>query len=486
MLLSPSNAKSWSTRVKYIIFDEIHSIGHAEDGVVWEQLLLLAPCPIIALSATVGNPEKFSSWLSDTQKASGHDLATIQHTHRYSDLRKFVYHPPDQFAFRGLADRQTFGTLGLDNVRGLAFMHPVASLVNKSRGIPPDLSLEGRDCLLLYESLVRHESERYPVDTALSPASSIPAGVVRKADIIEWEKSLKSFLQTWLLDDESPFDKVMEDLSSTMYRNSAPQRDVSKGELADTDDEDLVKLDSEDLYKTTLPLLCKLYERNALPAIFFNYERTKCEGICQAITQQLEQAEAKWKESSPAWKTKLSGFESYKKEKAKLASKKTPKQAAKKKGQGDEDPKADKLLDATSDEADPYAGFDPDDPVDGYHFAAKHKAEAGELSKYYYQINRRGLPEWLIAGLKRGIGVHHAGMNRKYRQVVEMLFRKGYLRVVIATGTLALGINMPCATVVFSGDSVFLTALNFRQAAGRAGRRGFDLLGNVVFQGISR
>jgi hypothetical protein len=91
----------------------------------------------------------------------------------------------------------------------------------------------------------------------------------------------------------------------------------------------------------------------------------------------------------------------------------------------------------------------------------------------------------LIDGLMRGIGVHHAGMNRKYRYCVEMLFRKGYLRVVIATGTLALGINMPCKTVVFSGDSVFLTALNFRQAAGRAGRRGFDMLGNVVFHGVS-
>ena len=44
---------------------------------------------------------------------------------------------------------------------------------------------------------------------------------------------------------------------------------------------------------------------------------------------------------------------------------------------------------------------------------------------------------------------------------------------------------MPCKTVVFSGDSVFLTALNFRQAAGRAGRRGFDVLGNVVFQNIT-
>jgi len=44
---------------------------------------------------------------------------------------------------------------------------------------------------------------------------------------------------------------------------------------------------------------------------------------------------------------------------------------------------------------------------------------------------------------------------------------------------------MPCKTVVFSGDSVFLTALNFRQGAGRAGRRGFDILGNVVYHGIS-
>lgn len=66
-----------------------------------------------------------------------------------------------------------------------------------------------------------------------------------------------------------------------------------------------------------------------------------------------------------------------------------------------------------------------------------------------------------------------------------MLFRKGYLRVVVATGTLSLGINMPTRTTVFAGDSTNLHALNYRQASGRAGRRGFDNLGNVVFHGLS-
>lgn len=66
------------------------------------------------------------------------------------------------------------------------------------------------------------------------------------------------------------------------------------------------------------------------------------------------------------------------------------------------------------------------------------------------------------------------------------MFRKGFLTAVIATGTLALGINMPCKTVVFFGDSVFLTALNYQQASGRSGRRGFDQLGNVVFTGMKR
>lgn len=67
---------------------------------------------------------------------------------------------------------------------------------------------------------------------------------------------------------------------------------------------------------------------------------------------------------------------------------------------------------------------------------------------------------------------------------VERLFRARALRVIFATGTLAMGIHMPCKTVVLAGDSPYLTPTALRQIAGRAGRRGFDTCGNVVFMGI--
>ncbi|KAL8664972.1 MAG: hypothetical protein Q9168_007805, partial [Polycauliona sp. 1 TL-2023] len=482
MLLSSSNAKSWSRKVKCIIFDEIHSIGQAEDGVVWEQLLLLAPCPIIALSATVGNPEQFNSWLTSTQQSSGFDVTMITHQHRYSDLRKFIYEPPRQFSFNGLPE-PSFGTLGLDGLEGLAFVHPVASLVNKSRGIPQDLSLEARDCLTLWKSMHRHQTAAFPVDQSLDP-ERLPR-VLRKADTIEWEKQLKVLLKSWMVQEDSPFDKVVDDLGKPMNDAEAPAHYTSRPEESSVTTEAMT-LEADDLYCTTLPLLCKLQERDALPAILFNYDRGKCERICKTIMKQLEDAEKDMKLSSPAWKSKIRGYEQYLANK----SKQNPKKMAppKKKGKANDDEgtsKADKMQDAASEEANPYANFNPDAPVEGFHFANIAKAEAAELAAIHKELKWRGLEPWLMESLTRGIGVHHAGMNRKYRQAVEMLFRKGFLRVVIATGTLALGINMPCATVIFSGDSVFLTALNFRQAAGRAGRRGFDLLGNVVFQNLT-
>lgn len=91
-----------------------------------------------------------------------------------------------------------------------------------------------------------------------------------------------------------------------------------------------------------------------------------------------------------------------------------------------------------------------------------------------------------VVALRHGVGVHHPAMPTDYRQCVEHLFRMKRLGVVFATDTLAYGLNMPCKTVAFAGDSLHLNSMLFRQMSGRAGRRGMDLRGHVVFLQVPR
>jgi len=86
--------------------------------------------------------------------------------------------------------------------------------------------------------------------------------------------------------------------------------------------------------------------------------------------------------------------------------------------------------------------------------------------------------------LLRGVGLHYAELPRATKNAVERLFRQRRLKVVIATSTLALGINMPCKTVVMAGDEPHLSSQEYHQMIGRAGRRTYDNRGNVLFIGM--
>jgi superfamily II RNA helicase len=91
--------------------------------------------------------------------------------------------------------------------------------------------------------------------------------------------------------------------------------------------------------------------------------------------------------------------------------------------------------------------------------------------------------------LKQGIGLHHAGLLPKYRVLVEQLAQKGLLKIICGTDTLGVGINVPIRTVLFTRlckfdgqKTVILSARDFHQIGGRAGRKGFDDRGWVVAQ----
>ncbi|MBP6147553.1 MAG: DEAD/DEAH box helicase [Candidatus Planktophila sp.] len=123
---------------------------------------------------------------------------------------------------------------------------------------------------------------------------------------------------------------------------------------------------------------------------------------------------------------------------------------------------------------------------------AEERLEIANTARQYTQniaeedLEVLGYRDWLLA-LERGIAAHHAGLLPSFKGAVEDLFKRGLVKAVFATETLALGINMPARTVVlekltkWNGEGhVSITPGEYTQLTGRAGRRGIDIEGNAV------
>jgi len=111
-----------------------------------------------------------------------------------------------------------------------------------------------------------------------------------------------------------------------------------------------------------------------------------------------------------------------------------------------------------------------------------------KLNKYnkIYEKSKEWTELYLL--VSRGIGIHHSGMIPILKEIVELLYSQGYIKILLATETFALGVNMPTKTVVFtnlykfdsSNKKRLLKPDEYNQMAGRAGRRGKDKIGHVI------
>ena len=99
------------------------------------------------------------------------------------------------------------------------------------------------------------------------------------------------------------------------------------------------------------------------------------------------------------------------------------------------------------------------------------------------------LPEYreIVSLLEKGIAFHHSGLLAIYREMIELMFEKGYVKLLFATETFAVGINLPTKTVIFDSFSKFdgtnrrlLKSHEYSQMSGRAGRRSIDIVGHVI------
>ena len=93
----------------------------------------------------------------------------------------------------------------------------------------------------------------------------------------------------------------------------------------------------------------------------------------------------------------------------------------------------------------------------------------------------------MVALLEKGIAIHHSGVMPILREIVEILFEKGYIKFLFATETFSVGLNMPIKTAIFTDVKKFdgsgmrmLHPHEYNQASGRAGRRGIDTVGHVI------
>jgi superfamily II RNA helicase len=130
--------------------------------------------------------------------------------------------------------------------------------------------------------------------------------------------------------------------------------------------------------------------------------------------------------------------------------------------------------------------------------SGKEQTEAINLFDFYVKkyLGESGLQSqqyWMIRALiSKGVCVHHSGLIPILKEVVEILFDKKFIRLLFVTETFSVGINMPTKCVVFSELQKFdgkeqrnLNHAEYVQMAGRAGRRGKDVVGNVIYFQIS-
>ncbi|WKX99102.1 hypothetical protein Q1695_014184 [Nippostrongylus brasiliensis] len=491
MLSTNPKVQEFVSHIKYVIFDEVHSIGASPEAHIWEHLLLLIQCPFLALSATIGNAAKLHGWLdnaeqSKTDKKRRVDL--IVHHERYSELELSIARVPKPQPIEtylnaeGEKVEEVPQTEVIEGNVIQQFMPYGLFMPEKIRmfGIPDDQQLTARQVLQLYRTMAtvdeKTKEEFEPCKYYGYKCADLywlSRGSLRKL-----EEALKKRLLQWLNEDEEKMRKVIDILSKPI-EEQLQHRAIPFNKTK-------VAIDN------IVRIVDEMNERNMLPAMCFNDDRNVCESLAIRLAEELESRETAFMNSTE-FKTKyaIKDEDKY----LKLAKRKRDleekKKAAKKKGGDPEDKdKKDDEGPPADDESDPFAAQRARLKQVLSRFRLRGRGEE-DPDLYEKMVDRmkkgargRESTRILLRLFERGIGYHHGALNMAEKGAVEVLYRSGHLAIIFTTSTLALGVNMPCKTVLFGVDTPYLTPLLFRQMSGRAGRRGFDHSGTVCFMSV--
>ncbi|GLV41143.1 Mtr4 helicase [Carabus blaptoides fortunei] len=441
LLLLSARRHNWVHRLRYVIFDEVHCIASDMGGLAWEHCLLLIRCPFLALSATVRNPEQMHAWLQlaedykltrhateqSVRKPDSYKVNLVIHSERHSDLTKY-----------------TFGNGELHHLH--PYIHLESTVLNTHGGIPGHMLLSPAETLQLHDAMIFANAGSAKLKelspdkyfSKLSENGFITRNLVRK-----YEQELSSLLIDWFTNENTDFETTI---------NYLKPNNIDK----------IVGVGKRYIDENIVQFITNLRDRNMLPAIVFSYNRTLVDEMTKIMTKYFMNQ-----------KQTTDRREDKKNDKQEKLEKKLAHKTAAKQGIETRSRNARSRLNLLSGGA--------ANSLQGVGMADSKELELIE-HRLMQTVNANNV---IINAMRNGICMHHAGFNNRIRSAVEMLFRKKVLNVVFATGTLAQGIHMPCKTTVIAGNSAYLNSLEYHQMSGRAGRRGYDTAGNVVFFGLN-
>jgi superfamily II DNA or RNA helicase len=473
LLLSPHN-EEWKRRVKWVVFDEVHCISMG-NGQAWERLLQMIECPFLALSATMGNTTEFYTWLSRLEESRKRPKPVfIQHRQRWNDLDLWVYHMEKHC----LVPMNPLGLLDADTL----------SMQGKC---PDELKLLPEHCIQTFELLRKLTGEQPSEAVRAVLARMDPqahAGYLNQRSRVtmngaeKYETQVKAAVEA--LASASP--ALLEQLLAALRGNIASAAlPTAFEELADGGHLRAAIRHLENETPSKLPAICFHLDVAGIHVLV--------EALTQAMLREQEDGELK-KKRFKEWDDPAARQRAL--DEINRATEMTAMNIARKLAEEalDDlkrtDPSTKTTLDEIVKEIYPAELAKRQQKIEApYCIGGKAVPMEDIIAAFNNKLSEKQLADLMqqdpfYQALRRGIGMHYKELSIKQRKAVEHLFRHKRLSVVFATSTLALGISMPCRSVIFVGDSPLLDCQSYLQMAGRAGRRGFDKRGHVIFYGL--
>ena len=440
----------------YLVLDEVHTLNGPE-GDALQRIIKSCNCPCLALSATIGNATQLRDWFekvtnehiqATTIDADDEEVILQEHYARFINLQRYVVtesEGKDGRKKQKLVKLQPVAAMTPERLKNepelisALSMTPtdMINLWTRMKSIFPSTVLEELDDPDNFFKAKLGESQRITLNQTKEYETRL------KQRLTALSESHPDLYERLRMAQVPPPLKAMKDVSDIMY-------DVAS----------------------------QLKKSELLPAVAFQLDTYGAFDMFKTLLARLESEQ-------------VAEFPNYRSDLIKLAREKA---AMRKVAAG----KADRV-NAVEAEEEAKAGFedssliseDTTKPHDKYVLSPPGKRlNFNEVEDIIADMRKSGekvdINHALIRGLRRGIAIYTNEVGFScYRRQVQMLAQNGRIAVVFSDDALAYGVNMPFRSCIFCGDmGDALTPLIAQQMQGRAGRRGMDVQGNVIYLGM--